>query len=298
MHKDRAKELLLGIQRANREVLQLYRPDAIISEFDRIPDSASYHQVPSRPRSNWALLVNDTSHGAFDVVVRAVLLELIIQFEQRATLKQYTAEILQCFDNSISRILHQVDDSAFQGYSTPNDRLLKDLAICRQHMFPAGAQVVEPNSAFTRTLLYCKDGKQAAAFVRLMYEVGGNSHFYQIHTHLSEMDEFNPTGWDECYSRLAGMMLKHPRVRGMYGGSWFYDPALEMISPRLAYLRQRPQENGAYVLYAKPDLGGDAIAKSDTRRRLFEEGSYKPLVYAVIWPRQAMLKWARTRSDI
>ena len=88
------------------------------------------------------------------------------------------------------------------------------------------------------------------------------------------------------------MLALNPEIRGMWGGSWFYDPALERISPRLEYLRSVPQDNGAYVFYSNIDINGGALSKSDTRKQAYEDGKYLPKSYSVIWPRRHLLDWA------
>jgi hypothetical protein len=36
----------------------------------------------------------------------------------------------------------------------------------------------------------------------------------------------------------------------------------------------------------------DATVYSPHRRRLFEEGKYRPMQYLVVWPRKELLAWA------
>ena len=162
-----------------------------------------------------------------------------------------------------------------------------------QRMFPAGAQIVVPHSSFHRALFSRGGAGQAFRFAKLMLLTGGNKGWYQIHTHLLELEEFNAEGWDECYLRIADMLSLNPTVRGMWGGSWFYDPALEEVSQRLTYLRKVPQDNGAYVFFSNVDIDGGALATSESRRKAYESGSYLPKSYSLIWPRQAMLDWAK-----
>lgn len=85
------------------------------------------------------------------------------------------------------------------------------------------------------------------------------------------------------------MLAIYPSVRGMWGGSWFYDPALEEVSPRLSYLRKVPAENGAYVFYSNIDIDGGALATSESRKKAYESGNYLPKSYSLMWPRRAML---------
>lgn len=129
-------------------------------------------------------------------------------------------------------------------------------------------------------------------------KAGGFAPWYQIHTHTSVIADFNEEGWEQCYRVIAGMLALNPIVKGMFGISWFYDPGLEEISPRLRYLRQTPLSGGARLFYR----GGDetenvrnATSKSETRRKLYEAGKYKPVAYAMVWRRADLLRWAGVR---
>lgn len=296
MHDDRARQLLERLERDEGALLAIGDRAAIIAELDRVAGDAAYHVLPTDARSHWRRLLEHPERRAFSVVLRGILLDLILAFEHRAAGRRYTPAIIECFERSFERILGDIASPDYAGYATVQDLLIKDLALCRQHMFPAGAQVVDPDASFSRSLLYSGGIAQTLAFGRLMMNLGGNDHFYQIHTHLGEMADFNPEGWDRCYLRLAGMLRLNPQARGMYGGSWFYDPVLETVSPRLVYLRKVPQDNGAHVFYVRPDTSGDALAKSESRRQLHEQGRYNPAAYAVIWPRDALLAWAERVS--
>ncbi len=292
MHGEQARELHAALLRENGDCLKLIAPASIIAELDAIPDDAPYHVLPQAEHTHWQRMRAHPESRLLEVVLRAVLLELIIDFEQRAAHRRYTPAVIECFERSYARILTELAAPDHEPYAALTDVALKDLALCRQHLFPAGAQVVDPNASFNRSLLYSGGMTQALAFTRLMLHTGGNTHYYQIHTHLSEMEDFNPDGWDRCYVRLAGMLRANPRIRGMVGGSWFYDPALETVSPRLVYLRKVPQGNGAGVFRVRLDTGGDALAKSESRRQLYEQGKYTPTAYAIIWPREPLLAWA------
>jgi hypothetical protein len=92
---------------------------------------------------------------------------------------------------------------------------------------------------------------------------------------------------------MAEMLEFNPHIKGVSGGSWFYDPEIENVSPRLAYLRQRPQQRGAYVFYSHVDIDGGALSKSQTRRDLYDQGKYLPKAYFIVWPRQKVIAWSR-----
>jgi hypothetical protein len=94
---------------------------------------------------------------------------------------------------------------------------------------------------------------------------------------------------------MVGELLKiNQEVKGYFATSWFYDPELEKISPRLTYLRDVITENGGklFVKGSSPRTIRDATFKSPTRRKLYEEGKYLPTDYLIVWPRKQLIEWA------
>ena len=95
---------------------------------------------------------------------------------------------------------------------------------------------------------------------------------------------------------LAGKILEANRdLVGVLQCNWFIDPALKSISPYLAKIGKLAAENGALVLCVGQDAGAiaDATRKSMTRRRLYEQGSYKPKRFIRLWSRSAIFKYCK-----
>lgn len=204
----------------------------------------------------------------------------------------YDDSIVEQYTKTLSRILTTCQTDV--GYSEGVvDVYWKDLAMAQRLMFPAGAQVVESSSGFSLKQGLRGNTIDALAFLWLNLRQGGLKGYYQIHTHTPDLAEFNPQGWNDCYWRIAQMLERNPAIKGIFGGSWFYDPQLLEISPRLAYLQQVPLENGASSFYTGVDHSGNAIFSSKTRRQLHEQGKYTPKSYLLIWPRTQMLNWAK-----
>ena len=99
---------------------------------------------------------------------------------------------------------------------------------------------------------------------------------------------------DSTYLSVASLLRTHTEVAGLTSYCWFYDPQLAEISPRLSYLRQRPLERGAFFLRGHTSAYDikNATAKSQTRRRLYEAGKYKPVAHRIVWLRHDILRWA------
>ncbi|MFN3668343.1 MAG: hypothetical protein ACK4VY_03475 [Brevundimonas sp.] len=120
----------------------------------------------------------------------------------------------------------------------------------------------------------------------------------EVHTESRELSDFNEAGWDRAWATAAEICKRRPEMAGMLGSSWFYDPPLEQISPRLAYLRVNPLKHGAFLLHQGP---GDihtqrAATSSPTRAALIEKGEYVARSWIVAWPRTSLIKWADERK--
>jgi hypothetical protein len=76
--------------------------------------------------------------------------------------------------------------------------------------------------------------------------------------------------------------------------SWWFDPFLESISPKLAFLRKVPQDAGArlFEVPTSEEAVQDAIKLSGERAKLYEAGKYRPKAYLLAWAREDLLGWS------
>ncbi|MBB5659845.1 hypothetical protein [Brevundimonas halotolerans] len=120
----------------------------------------------------------------------------------------------------------------------------------------------------------------------------------EVHTESRELSDFNEAGWDRAWATAAEILKTRPEMAGMLGSSWFYDPPLEQISPRLAYLRLNPLKHGAFMVHQGPgEIHTErAATSSPTRKALIEEGQYSARSWIVAWPRAALIRWAEARK--
>lgn len=282
------------------DLLKSYPMGRYIELLDQIPEECSYNYFSDEITKIWGQIIDNWGADILEKYNRVTMETLIDLYEPRAVQHRYSDSIVDQFRASLLRIKKAIGLVPYGGdYSHTSDIFHKDLAICRQKVFPAGARLVEKHGAFQRSLLYSGNVVQFMKFLFFyIFVARKNQPYYRIHTHQRDLSAFNPEGWDLCIRRIASMLELHPEVRGMVGGSWFYDPVLEKISPRLLYVRKLPQTHGAWVFRAGPDTSGSALSKSQTRKQLYEEGAYKPMAYVIIWPRKAMIKFSKQYQDI
>lgn len=197
----------------------------------------------------------------------------------------------------INRILIGLHEGA-DWLDINSDFFHKEFGLASLRLYAAAAQVVDPNCGLPRSTVIKSGVSGALRGARYILECGGFSPMFQIHTHSMYLDEFDEEGWNECYRCCADLYLIFPEVKGMFGGSWFYDPNLLEISPRLAYLQKVPLEGGAATFFTAKEGGHvqNSIATSPTRRQLYESGRYHPLSYTLVWSKTAQVRWAHGNS--
>lgn len=188
------------------------------------------------------------------------------------------------------------DDCNAPWLDLDHDLFHKEFGIANLRLYVAGAQLVDPRCGIPRSVVIRGTPLDWIRNGSAVLSLGGFRPYFQIHTHKFMLDTFNEEGWEECYRCCAELYDLHPQVLGMYGSSWFYDPALASISPRLGYLREVPQKGGARLLFV--EAGGDAIknslATSPTRKALYEDGKYLPKSYMLVWGKEKQRMWARS----
>ncbi|MFL5257612.1 MAG: hypothetical protein ACJ8AI_32975 [Rhodopila sp.] len=181
-----------------------------------------------------------------------------------------------------------------------DDAFRQDLSICLLLSFPCVAQVVTETGVIPRRALTSGGLAQALRLGAWLAATGLRSGPYlELHTHAPMLDDFNPAGWERCHELAAELLKMRPNCPGIIGSSWFYDPALGGISPRLTYLATIPIRGGAFRvrLGASRQDAALATATSPTRRARVESGEYVPARWLLIWPRRALLAWAAQRPD-
>jgi hypothetical protein len=185
------------------------------------------------------------------------------------------------------------------GYEPGDERFLRDVRFAAGWSVPCGSEVIDLRARLSLPASFRVALRARAPGLALRrLTPGGADAWFAPHTETRYLDEFDEAGWEATYRNVASLLRRHTEVVGVAGYSWFYDPELEKISPRLAYLRRRPLEGGAILLRGRSsdfDVT-NALAKSQTRRLLYEAGRYTPVGYQMVWLRGDLLRWAdRTR---
>lgn len=230
---------------------------------------------------------------ASDDVRRGLIATWALQLSDRVAAMALPPEVLVLYPFWIEKLADFLTKAS--GHYEP-DHWAKDVRFSLALSVPGGrSQILDLSwpMGMGETLRHVRDGHGVGALVNYVRH-GAQRPWLQNHTESRWLDDFNPEGWDRMWRTAAAVLKTRPHLAGAMGASWFYDPQLETVSPRLNYLRAEPLKGGAWLVHQGPgDIHTErATATSSTRRALMEAGDYTPTSWLLAWPRKALIAWA------
>ena len=265
--------------------------------LDGMCRTATYHELPRRLGRSIRERLASGDGGRYAERCQQILLRAM-----RASLRPppppgrdpaLTDELLRAADRAL-RTIEAGDDA----YHLDSDIFIKDLACFTGRMVPCGVYVIDLAGGWPKRYLALPSLARLPANWLFTRRAGGLGPLAQLHLHTPMLAEFSETGRDRSFALIAAVLRERPQLRGVMGSAWYYDPRVAAISPHLAYLRDAPVDSGAMLICvgASDAVTASALIRSQTRRRLYESGDYKPREYALYWPRKPFLAWAETRK--
>ena len=231
--------------------------------------------------------------------LQLLLVELAEDFERRFAASGLAEEFRAQFETNLRRMLERAAAPQSWRASLSNDVFLKDLAIARQVLIPCISHLVYRHSGVPRRVVARQRLTRLARAAAYLLRAGGVRPFLENHVHLAMLEHFDPAGRERCLRLVARLLELWPDSKGLIGASWYYDPGLGRISPKLAYLHDVPARQGAIFLRvgSRPEDVAGALVRSETRRRLHQTGDYQPTSYLMVWARADILRhYARGSS--
>lgn len=210
-----------------------------------------------------------------------ILLFFALKFDKEKTLYKVPDSFSNLYDryfNSLCMRSQILDPVICRG-----DTFEKDLSICLGKSILAGSRIL-CEDCFSRSLLIKAGYKQCFEISKLLLKSKFQNHGFEMHTHLGYLEEFNSSGWRNTLIRCQDFLEKNIGYDFIFVCSWIYDPKLFTISPNLKYHVDDGVKFGAiHARWGKvgPDCG--ALSKSKKRKKLYDEGVYKPEAYCLIW---------------
>jgi hypothetical protein len=281
------------------ESARLLEQSALRARLEALPAYNCFHgyaQLKPALAAMEAELV--ACHGAHiaNRIGLGLLLELVASHEQRWLSGSLDPELKPDFVDSMHRVLDTIERGGSNSTRMTHDNYCKELSICLHRLIPAGGQLIDPGSGLPRSLLvrsplFSIPKKLGYAAVLC----GGFRPFAEFHTHERMRHLFTPDGWEYCFRRLPAVFRSYPRLKGVLGVGWFFDPQLETISPNLSFLREVSKRWGAIIMRGGVDSAATegALLMSQHRRDLHNQGMYQPMNYHIVAAKSRILAHAR-----
>lgn len=286
-----------SIDRSHKNLLNEYPIEQYEKHMYNRPEAASYTYIPPDLKRFCSNIIKNGSRKVLQLYHKLIILSLIDKNMLRLHVTSLPDSIKDFYIRAFEMIVNEIYLNPDDFYEYSNDKFTKDLNICALKLIPVGPGVIELSRIPRRSpLKSLKRGMfefiEGICFI--LFRVGGFKPLYQIHTYLRGLADFNEREWDRAYLRIADILKVKGGVKGIFRSSWFIDPKLQEISPRLTYLRGRIEQNGGRIFYvgSTPEDVKNATLKSPTRRRFYEEEKYIPTSYMAIWPRKQLINWA------
>ena len=287
------------IQSASPKLLNDFPLERYSGLIARYPRLANYAYVsPEVKQLCDAVLMNSNGH-VLELYNKCLLLDLMGKALDKLDHLHVTDEVKGFYVLNFQRIAREIENNENPAgfYMYPDDKFLKELGVCSLRLIPAGVQKISLSSLPVNFLFKDVRSQFIEALKFLIFDLKGVNPLYSMHTDSHDphlMAEFNAQGWKVFLLRCADILKMNPQVKGAFGISWFIDPQLEKISPKLCYVRHLVYQSGGKIFYLAPAVSSiqDAVYKSPTRKQLYERGKYIPKEYIGMWSRRSLISWA------
>ena len=122
-----------------------------------------------------------------------------------------------------------------------------------------------------------------------------------INSHLSYRRKHSliliPRECQKSWYRMALSVERQPEIRGLVTCSWFLSPDTFKVSPHLSFMVAPFLESGGVVVTRGKADGNGFLVGSESRRKLYESGEFKPTMGLVLWARDQMIQWAHAHPE-
>ncbi len=228
------------------------------------------------------------------VLIQAVLASLPRVGEQRVCdrVKRLLLEDFQRYSDSPERWKYM--------FAPDTVRFAEMVKLVTFQRFPAGQLQWEP-IRFPRSFILSAGWRGGIRLTRCLLAMGSLGPLWEAHLNDRRPNSFliSEKASRKSYYRMALSMEMQPAVKGITVGSWLYSREVAQVSPHLAWLRQHFEENGGTVADLGPAPVDSGFLTGDPNRRaLYESGAFRPRVTVAIWPRPAILDWAKRHPEL
>lgn len=104
---------------------------------------------------------------------------------------------------------------------------------------------------------------------------------------------------EKAWYRMALSAELQPDIRGLVACSWFLSRDAFIASPHLSFVLAPFSESGALITTrGAADEAEGFLTGSEARKKLYQNGDYKPTMGIVLWPRHQMISWAHSHPEL
>jgi len=183
-------------------------------------------------------------------------------------------------------------------FQTGDVRYREMARIATLRRFPAG-QFQWEVSGFPRSWV-AKARQPWRVLAHVIGRMGGFAPLFELHLNARRKNRLilleKEAGVSYC--RAARAVEMQPAVRGLILASWLFCESTAQVTPRLAWLRRMPQSAGALIVELGPASADSGfLTGSEERRKLYEQGAYRPKLACVLWPRKPLIDWAKQHPE-
>ena len=276
------------------KVLNRYPIDERIAKISLVPDYSGYSYLGDDTVSTLNSIATEYGYEAEALYCQLIALRFLKASTKKIGKGFLPSTLESLYLQWINRILGEFPLD-LKGLYHKNDLFLKYLSVCSLRSVPVGGAWIAELSGITKRFIITGGLRQfLKASLFLPFKMKGFKPFYQIHMVQSMKDLVNPEARIQCYKGVAQLLKNNSQVKGLFAGSWYYDPVIHSISPRLSYMSESAVISGAGVFKIGSSISdvNNATQTSPTRKKLYNEGQYLPTTYLLIWPRRSLLQWA------
>jgi len=103
---------------------------------------------------------------------------------------------------------------------------------------------------------------------------------------------------DRSWYRIARSVERQPDIKGLVASSWLHSTDTFKVSPHLSFMNKPFLESGAIVTTVGEAKEKGYLTGSAVRRKLYENGEFRPTQGLIIWSREQMIRWARSHPEL
>ncbi|MBN1414615.1 MAG: hypothetical protein JW973_05910 [Bacteroidales bacterium] len=278
-----------------------YSIEEYIQALLRTNKNLPYRIVTSEIAAISGSIVDIYGEKALGAYHKMVLLRLIASFKDISRNIPLPSDIINNYFKLTQRIISKITSEGIEKncdyYLFSNDKFAKDLGICRLSLIPAGPVLLD--SGWMPLKYFLRRG--IVPFIKGLILVMKYRSFVPVlkmHTYITNpivMSCFNEAGWIKFYENVADMMLLAKHYKGVYCAGWFFDPAMDEVSPEISYIPKQIKMLGGDTFCIGSDSGviKDSTFMNNNRKKLVQEGKYNPTRYVIFIPRKKLIIWRK-----